>query len=818
MKKILLLSLLLTIQFQCISQGLDIYKNLFQFRQIPKEVVYLHLNKSTYLKGEQIAFSAYIQNKYSHLNSPNSSNLYVEIRDEKNNPVKQEMILIEEGKAYNTFEIDSSFTSGIYTITAFTNWMKNFDEHNFFQEKIIIADSNLDPSLKNQEALNLDAQFLPESGHFLSGIINNVGIIVKSEDGYGASDAMVMISDNENNEIAEVKLDQFGIGKFSFIPQQDKTYKALINFKGRDFFETIKEPIEEEGIILSVYQNSKSIRISAKTNEQSTSLFKDENFTLVIQNKDTIHLNEFNFESNKTKVFIFAPDEISPGLNSVSLFDSKKNPIAERLFFNFKDFKITKFKTTDVVSTRDSIELILKTENGVNAKFSASILPQGTSSYNRHQNIISSFLINPFIKNPIENAGYYFKNIDRKKQNDLDNLLITQGWSSYDWESIFNHDYDTKLKYDFEEGILVDATIKDMFNQQRPNNFILYNLEHNETKYIQIDKGYKNFTVGGIKPFTGEKMRFSRIRKNNQPATTQLELTFKPNRFPDHQLKSDELSPYFQIINKEKSNNFSDSFDKILSGVNVLDEVKLVGNKKEESHKERERRLAYHSYGRVDVLTKAEKNMYGTFERYLKNKIGIQAQFTPEGIVVQTGSPDTTEKDPEGEPDPYLNSAINVDEQTPGLENAFYLDDVLLLDTSILYQIQLQDVDYIEFTKRGMGSTGFIGNNLKVKIYTNFKTGNFNFNQNSSISEYEVPIAFSANRRYYTPKYPNTSDQFYKEFGVIDWKPDLKTEEDNSTRISFPKPEVPFTLYIEGIADDGSFIYQEKLINLGSKI
>ena len=48
----------------------------------PREVVYLHLNKSTYIKGESIGFTAYVLDKKDKKPSLLTTNLYVSIEDE----------------------------------------------------------------------------------------------------------------------------------------------------------------------------------------------------------------------------------------------------------------------------------------------------------------------------------------------------------------------------------------------------------------------------------------------------------------------------------------------------------------------------------------------------------------------------------------------------------------------------------------------------------------------------------------------------------------------------------------------------------------
>src|SRR5699024_187157 len=71
-------------------------------------------------------------------------------------------------------------------------------------------------------------------------------------------------------------------------------------------------------------------------------------------------------------------------------------------------------------------------------RLSISVLPGQTEAYRPKNNIISSAYIEPYIKGDLLHGSYYFsEGQPRRKAYDLDLLLLTQGWSRYDWHDIF---------------------------------------------------------------------------------------------------------------------------------------------------------------------------------------------------------------------------------------------------------------------------------------------------------------------------------------------------------------------------------------------
>ena len=227
--KFLLLILLFsgsTVNAQDNSYISNAYKD---YSSAAREVVYLHLNKSIYIKGEDIGFTAYVMDKKEKKPSLITTNLYVSIEDEKKNIVKQILIKVIDGVASNTLKVDSLFTSGYYNIKAYTNWSRNFNEKNYFEETIKVINPDNEEFYKVENTDNkIDAQFLPESGHLLHGVINTIGVTIKDYLGYGVPFAKGEVVDQNNEVLSTFESNQFGIGKFQLLPNLGDTYTVKI--------------------------------------------------------------------------------------------------------------------------------------------------------------------------------------------------------------------------------------------------------------------------------------------------------------------------------------------------------------------------------------------------------------------------------------------------------------------------------------------------------------------------------------------------------------------------------------------------------------
>lgn len=124
-------------------------------------------------------------------------------------------------------------------------------------------------------------------------------------------------------------------------------------------------------------------------------------------------------------------------------------------------------------------------------------------------------------------------------------------------------------------------------------------------------------------------------------------------------------------------------------------------------------------------------------------------------------------------------------------------------------------VDYVEINKTGIDAVGggLRGAGGIIKIYTNPKTIDKK-NNGKKGQAYSIPLKFASKKTFYVPKYQYYNDDFYKYYGTIDWKPEIKSDKEGHFNITINKPGIPFTLIIEGIVNDGSYIYEEKTMSL----
>jgi hypothetical protein len=93
-------------------------------------------------------------------------------------------------------------------------------------------------------------------------------------------------------------------------------------------------PVERNGIILSAITTQEELRLLVKTNPESSRSLKNETYSLLLHNLTESKMYDIDFNDKFSIPFLFNLKDLSPGINTVTLFNSKNQIIAERLFFN----------------------------------------------------------------------------------------------------------------------------------------------------------------------------------------------------------------------------------------------------------------------------------------------------------------------------------------------------------------------------------------------------------------------------------------------------------------------------------------------------
>ena len=446
-------------------------------RLCPQEKVYLHFDNTAYFQGETIWFSATVL-KATEGTAADSKVLYVELLSPTGIVLRQQKLQVIDGRCHGSLPlVDASveeanekrgvlgYPSGYYEVRAYTRAMLNFDAHGCFSRvfpvykapekegdysnpelEVYNAKGIERPETEKSEALNID--FLPEGGHLITGVKNRIAFKATGKNGQGVT--IETLTDGEGNEIV-LSPQHRGMGSFLYTPTERRP-KVKARYEGKEYTFTLPKP-EEEGYALRLTpRTDRTLQVAiATTHPEADRLL---GYTLVRHGKCelidtlTMHATSFSRTVNTHK--------LPTGVYQFSLFDAGGTLYATRMLFINNGVSTASVSVTTnkkAYAPFEEVKLRLQVEEEGNHHLSLSVRDAADYGTGYSDDLRTYMLLSSELKGYIENPAYYFEVDDDEHRKALDQLMLVQGWSRYDWQRMSGNT-PSRINH-YSEGALV---------------------------------------------------------------------------------------------------------------------------------------------------------------------------------------------------------------------------------------------------------------------------------------------------------------------------------------------------------------------------
>lgn len=460
-----------------------------------QERVFLQFDNSAYYLGETMWFKAYATFGTDDRPSTLSKVLYVELVAPEGYVVQTKKYKLDEnGSCHGEFELNPLLLSGYYEVRAYTRYMLNWGKDAVFTrvfpvfDKVNAANWDFKNMLdrrrgykergewKSSELPEASLDFFPESGHLVAGIESKVAFELRGEDGIFGEDTVTIYEDGK--KLLECVPVHEGKGMFAITPKADAEYRAEVTVtdeKGKAKRHKFKLPeVSAEGVVLSVTEAGDSITISAVNN-----IARERELGVVILYRGAMgFFRKFNTADKKVQYSI-AKQELPEGVNRVVLYANAHTPLAERQFLVTHDKMAASDRETVKLHVTangyhtqnlnakpgEKITLKVTRDDGKPIPSTADLALSVSDAYG-HQatsyayNMYSYLLLGSELKGYIPNAAQYFDAGNSRRKEQLDLLMLTHGWTSYNWHML------TREKIDDMQPIERGISLKGKFYQK----------------------------------------------------------------------------------------------------------------------------------------------------------------------------------------------------------------------------------------------------------------------------------------------------------------------------------------------------------------
>ena len=416
------------------AQHIDSLLNIMDVNY-PQEKIHLHLDKTYYNPGETVWFKAYIAT--DNLPGAISKTFYAELLDEKGKLLQRKMMPVLESGAASNFELpDSLYTNKLF-VRAYTSWMLNFDSSLQYLQPIHII-----PSKSNLKKLPVTASFtltlFPEGGDMVQDISSIVAFKATDQDGTPVAISGNIV-DSKGKQVVSFSSVHDGMGYFAIQPLANEKYKAIWkDIKGLQH-ETPLPTAKTTGLVLNVINTSNRINYTLTRPDNVPETFTYY-YVIAQMQQRLVYSAKINLAKTATVTAPIPTDSLPNGVIQITVFNANQQPVAERIaFINNNTYSFSTDLHAVVKNLTKRARNVLQVDVGDNllANLSISVTDATINPVtNNEHNIFTQFLLTNDLKGYVFNPAYYFlSDADSIKQN-LDLVMMTNGWRRFKWEDV----------------------------------------------------------------------------------------------------------------------------------------------------------------------------------------------------------------------------------------------------------------------------------------------------------------------------------------------------------------------------------------------
>ena len=762
------------------------------------EKTYLQFDKPYYAAGDTIYFKAYVTVGERRQLSGMSRVLHVDLINTKNNIDQFVKLQLDNGVAWGDFALPDSLPQGNYRVRAYTQWMRNGGDDIFFDHTIAIG------SVQNHkipesgsgsplsENAKPDIQFFPEGGNLVTGIRSKVAFKAIGQNGLGINVKGVIV-DNENKEICRFSSAHLGMGYFYLDPQEGKTYRAKINYpNGNQGVNDLPKP-DISGIVLTV--NNDSIPKASVRIETNTSYFaknRGKNYSLLIYDGGKATTVSCNLDSQVITLNILKR-RLRTGIATVTLFSPAVEPLCERLFFvqNYDQLKLEVNSNKTEYATREKVNIQLNVKNradsAVTGHFSVSVIDESKVPVdeNNESTILNNLLLTSDLKGYVEQPNYYFTDTSAIAANNLDVLMLTQGYRRFTWKQVLNNELQP-LAYQPEKGLEIRGIVKNLVGKPINKGQITLLTINGGSILTSTTDNDGLFHFSNLVFMDSTHFVLSAINAKGKNLTKITYFTEKPiSAAAPNQLKA------LQRVIDTPTSAFLESDKKLQEEFEKYGHVKRIMLKEVKINDYRTQSLAGAGY--------ADQVMHADEIGQIGGQLSTSLNGRLRGVGFSKGVPFLT--------GPLTNGPMLVIVDGEETNSPF--------DVNQIPSTQIETIEVLKYASASI--YGVNGGNGVLVITT--KQGGMNPKDIASIGVLPItPKGFYKAREFYSPKYGDASliNKQRDLRSTIYWNPELVTDKEGNASFDYYNADRAGTyrIVIEGIDDKGNLgrqVYRYKV-------
>lgn len=760
--------------------------------KLNQEKFSLHTNKTKYFSGETIWLKAYVANDVNEGPSYGTSNLHINVYDSGKKLIISQLLYASLGKAEGQIKLPIDLKSGDYYIQLETLSSQNFNNSYITPFQVInLKDEHKKENVESLEQNNnIELEFFPESCVLLENNENTIFFNINKSQ-WPIETKGDIYDEYTGEKVSSFVSDKNGIGSFKLKTSKGKKYYALINNHSKDVKYSIPES-EEIGIVIHKKEDletSSSISFSLQTNKATLEKEYGKSVFVVIHRRGfvlsaipiTLEKKYYSYNLKLQKKDLFN------GINTITIFNQNNKPISERNFYNNKK-EFIDIEVSKISDLQDSTSINLKLANSfIKTNLSISVLPERTQVYANQNNILSDFLITPYLEGGSSQVTSYISN--RMDLINLDHFVQTKTTKNLKTKQ-YPKNESSKIKG--ENGLTISGNAIPI-NRKNTNCRVMLTSTENNLIMVSKLKPNHSFVFDSLLLKQSSNYKLALIDDKGKILKANFNLNQDRLKYRLDSISNKNLENY-RLTKSDRELEQANKKSKSLNDLQQLDEIELKGNKK---------KIVF-----VDDYPDPKVRSSGTTKSHIIKEENYSQSQTALDVIqdlpgVATDIHQTRVMSQRGQRTMHAWTRNN--------EMAIIMNGSRVADFELLKQISAKDIIEIKVdaTGAGYGLDGFGGVIiLKTKLDTGYKHKYKKSEPNSKIGTTEfgfcIPKEKYSNHDLVFPTANST-----KFYSTLDWIPnfELLPNTDNLLTV-FNEGNKDIKLIINGCNENGDLIYQ----------
>lgn len=736
------------------------------------EKAYLHFDRPYYSAGDTMYFKAYVTLGEQRELSKLSGLLHVDLINPEDSLLKTISLQLVNGLAPGDFSLPATLPAGNYRVRAYTRWMLNNGQTNFFNQHVFVNNPSMAGMKKPSNSSTVPKiQFFPEAGNLVNGVPAKLAFKAVGSDGLGV-DVKGVITDNTDAELTKLQSTHLGMGVLFITPEAGKTYKAKLTYADGTKA-TVNLPVaDNEGMTLQVNNNDPD-KLTVEINANKAYYLKNKNkeIAVVIYSAGSVRTVKTVLD-NQVLDLNLNKKEFKTGIVQITLFSAQGEPLNERLAFiqNPDLLNITALSDKPFYSARGKVHFSINTKNKegmpVSSFLSAAVIDIGNTpiTENAETSILSNLLLTSDLRGMVEQPNYYFTNVNADTRSNLDVLMLTQGYRRFEWKRLLNEP-NTAATYKPERSFDISGQVKTLKGAPVDGGAVTLMPQAGGTLLTQTTDHNGNFTFTNL--VYDDKTRFMLEAKTvEEKSNTHIAIA-----------EAKQLAPIEKSTLQSSSSPINTIETQPVYLADISRKVSIATAGKQVVNGDRINNV-------VDKNTLQDQTTLST---------GLQGRLN--GVVIRQGIP-------------YLADKVNAVMQ--GGPMLIVMDDTVLPQGTSIDNYSATDIERVEVLKSADASIyGVRGANGVLILKT--RKGATPVVVNNVLSPgllvFTVDGFYKA-RTFYSPVYesPKSINNKPDNRTTIYWNPDIVTANDGTTSIDFFNADSKGTyrMVIEGTDGNGN--------------